>query len=142
MIPNISPLATAKLTLSKPLPPELLDRKQRLVPVRVDAITRLVQLLARHPEAKFALRLGGNVAFGDLEAVAHDDCLPTDGLALVELVRHEKDRHAFGMQAVNDANEVINFAPRQCGRRLIHNDQTGIGSDSASNGNELTRRDG
>ncbi len=46
------------------------------------------------------------------------------------------------MQAVYDANEVVHFAPRQCGRRLIHDDQTGIGSDRASNGDELARCDG
>lgn len=63
----------------------------------IDAITRVVEVLARHPEAEFGLRLGGDVAFGNLQAVAHDDRLPADRLAFVELVRDEKDRHALGV---------------------------------------------
>ena len=101
-----------------------------------------VELAAGHPVAQIGFAVIAGVAFHHLLAVAENDDAPANGLAFVEFVRDEQHGDALLAQAIDDADQVANFAARQCGGRLIHDDQVRVDGNGAGDRHHLARRDG
>ena len=114
-----------------------LHLEQRAGPRPAVSIAAAVDGLASHQVAEFGLGVAADGALRDTLAVAKHDCLPADAIALVELVSHEQHGDALALQLTNHANQVIDFAARQRGGRLVHDDELGLRRDGSGDRHEL-----
>ena len=104
-------------------------------------VAAAIELLAGHQLHELGLAVIDDWPLGDLFAVAQDDYLAADGVALVQLVADEEDGDARGAQAIDDADQVVDFALGERCCRFVHDHHARLGRDGAGDGNELARGD-
>ena len=84
----------------------------------------------------------GDLARGDVMAVAQHGVAIAEAKNLVQPMRDEDDRQAFGLQRPHDADEICDLGFAQSRGRLVHDNEPGLHGERAGDLDELLLGDG
>ena len=101
----------------------------------------LVDRPADHHLHQLVFRDLGHGTVADELPVAEHAPAVSDAEDLVELVRDEEDRLAFGFQPLDEGIEFVDFLVRQGGGGFIHDDHARVDGQGTGDGDKVFRRD-
>ena len=125
----------------QPVVGEMLDLEDRIRAITLAGRVLLEYRFADHHLDQFRAVLDLCDGFRvDVLAVAHDRHIVSKFKDLIEPVGDVDDGDIFLAQAFDDGEQSCNFAFGDRGRRLIHDDDVGLGGDRLGNFHDLLLR--